>query len=132
MPVNCGHVKEMKHSTIVFVLWILFLLAVLLAPISEPAIFVLGGFKHFDKIAHFGLFMITGYIIVFGARFFSRFRYRMFFGIVFGLCLAVGTEFAQYLIPARNMSLYDLFADVLGLSVGLALYTFFRCRHDVR
>ena len=122
----------MKHSTIVLVLWILILLGVLLAPISEPAIPALGGFKHFDKVAHFGLFMITGYIIVFGSRFFSRFRYRMFFGIVFGLCLAVGTEFAQYLIPARNMSLYDLLADVLGLSVGLLLYAFFQHRHAVR
>ncbi len=120
----------MKHSTVVLVLWILFLLGVLLAPISEPAIPAPGGFKHFDKVAHFGLFMITGYIIVFGARFFSRFRYRMFFGIVFGLCLAVGTEFAQYLIPARNMSLYDLLADVLGLSVGLPLYAFFHVRRQ--
>ncbi len=122
----------MKHSTVVLVLWVLFLLGVLLAPISEPAIPALGGFKHFDKVAHFGLFMITGYIIVFSARFFSRFRYRIFSGIVFGLCLAVGTEFAQYLIPARNMSLYDLLADVLGLSVGLLLYAFFQHRHAVR
>ena len=122
----------MKHSTVVLVLWILFLLGVLLAPISEPSIPALGGFKHLDKVAHFCLFTITGYINVFSARFFSRFRYRMFFGIVFGLCLAIGTEFAQYLIPARNMSLYDLLADILGLSVGLPLYAFFHHRHAVR
>jgi len=56
----------------------------------------------------------------------------MFFGIVFGLCLAIGTEFAQYLIPTRNMSLYDLLADILGLSVGLLLYAFFHRKHAVR
>jgi VanZ family protein len=103
-----------------------------MAPIGEPSIPATGKFKYFDKIAHFGLFMTTGCIIVFGSKFFSRFRYRMFFGIALGLILAVGTEFAQYLIPARNMSLFDLLTNVLGLSLGLLLYAFLHHRYAVR
>ncbi len=112
----------MKWHIIVIVLWVLVLLGVLLAPIGEVEIPAPWGFKHWDKVYHFGLFAVTGFVGVFSARFLSLFRSRMLFGIVFGLFLAVSTEFAQSLIPARNMSLYDLFADIVGLGVALSLY----------
>ena len=114
----------MKRNLAVIIVWTLILLGLLLAPITESQIPTPGGFKHFDKVAHFGLFAITGLVSAFGARFLSRFRTRMLFGIAFGLFLAVCTELAQSLIPIRNMSLYDLLADVAGLSVGLLLYAF--------
>jgi len=108
------------------------LLGLLLAPIGETQIPTPGGFKHFDKLAHFGLFGVTGLVSVFGARFFSRFRTRMLFGIAFGLFLAVCTEFAQSLIPVRNMSLYDLLADVVGLGVALTLCAFLHHQAKLR
>ena len=114
----------MKRYIITLVLWTLFLLGVLLAPIGEAEIPAPWGFKHWDKVYHFGLFAVTGFVGVFSARFLSLFRSRMLFGIVFGLFLAVSTEFAQSLIPVRNMSLYDLFADIAGLGVALLLYAF--------
>ena len=113
--------KEMKRGIVVLILWTLILLGLLLAPIRETAIPAPGGFKHFDKVAHFGLFFVTGLISVLGASFLSRFRARMLFGILFGLFLAVGTEFAQSLVPFRNMSFYDLLADIFGLGLALAL-----------
>ncbi|KPK23129.1 MAG: hypothetical protein AMJ70_04235 [Dehalococcoidia bacterium SG8_51_3] len=114
----------MKSYTISLALWTLVLLCLLLAPISEAEIPVFGEFKHWDKFYHFILFAITGFVSVFGARFLNMFRSRMLFGVLFGMFLALSTEFTQSLIPCRNMSLYDLFADILGLGVGLSLYAF--------
>ena len=54
----------------------------------------------------------------------------MLFGIVFGLILALCTELAQSLIPCRDMSLYDLFADIVGLGAALSLYAFLY--HQIR
>ena len=104
----------------------------LLAPIGEAEIPAPWGFKHWDKVYHFSLFAVTGFVGVFGARFLSMFRSRMLFGIVFGLFLAVSTEFAQSLIPCRNMSLYDLFADIVGLGVVLSLYAFLHRQAELR
>ncbi len=114
----------MKLGPIVLILWILILLGLLLAPIRESQIPTLWGFQHSDKIAHFGLFFVTGLAGVFGATFFKSFRARMWFGIVLGLLLALGTEFGQAFLPVRNMSFYDLIADVAGLSVALLLSVF--------
>jgi len=114
----------MKRSLAILTLWTMALLGLLLAPIGETQIPSPLGFKHFDKVAHFGLFFITGLISVLGARFLSQFRSRMLFGIIFSLVLAVGTEFAQSFLPVRNMSFYDLLADIAGLVVALALCIF--------
>jgi len=101
------------------VIWTLMLLGVLLAPIRESFIPNLGGFQHWDKIAHFGLFAITGFISIYGAGFFSRFAAKVLFGLIFGLALALGTELGQYLIPFRDPDFYDLLADLAGLFLGL-------------
>ncbi len=42
---------------------------------------------------------------------------------MFGLALALGTEFGQSFVSTRSTSVYDLLADVLGLSLGLLIYT---------
>jgi len=122
----------MKRRIIVLVLWTLILLGLLLAPIGEAEIPAFGDFEHWDKVYHFGLFAITGFVSVFGARFFTLFRSRMLFGIVFGLFLALCTEFTQSLIPCRNMSLYDLLADIAGLGFALSLYAFLHRQAELR
>ncbi len=121
----------MKRRIIVLVLWTLILLGLLLAPIGEAEIPVFGEFKHWDKVYHFGLFAVTGFVSVFGARFLISFRSRMLFGIVFGLFLALCTEFTQSLIPCRNMSLYDLLADIAGLGFALLLYAFLHRQAEI-
>lgn len=118
----------MKRS-IVIPLWTLILLGVLLAPVAGTGIPALGGFKHFDKVVHFCLFAVTGFVCVFGAGFLHQFRSRIVFEIAFGLLLAAGTEFAQSFIPVRDMSPYDFLADTLGLGVGLLSYAFLHSRY---
>ena len=85
----------MKRGTVVIILWTLILLGLLLAPIRETQIPAPRGFQHIDKVAHFGLFFVTGLVGVLGASFLNRFKTRMLFGIAFGLFLAVCTEFVQ-------------------------------------
>jgi VanZ family protein len=114
--------REAKWGTVVLVLWTLILLGVLLTPIGEMNFPTPWGFKHWDKIIHFGLFAVTGFVCVFGASFLSQFKSRMIFGVVCSFVLAVGTELAQSFIATRSRSFYDLVADVVGLCVGLLLY----------
>lgn len=110
-------------GTIILVLWTIFLLSVLLAPISETEIPSPFGFTHFDKVAHFGLFFVTGIVSILGTKFISRFRTRVLFGIVFGLFIALSTELVQAYVPSRNADFYDLIVDVTGLSVAILLYS---------
>ena len=65
---------------------------------------------------------MTGFIGVYGARFFSRFGSRLTFGLFFSLFLAFGTEFAQRMISYRGGDFYDLMADLLGIFGALFVY----------
>ena len=56
----------------------------------------------------------------------------VFWGAIFGLFLAISTEFAQSLLPVRNMSFYDLFADIAGLGIALALCAFLHRQAKLR
>jgi len=112
----------MKIRTVLFALWTLMLLGLLLSPLRDNILPTFGGFQHWDKVAHFGLFAVTGFISIYGAGFFSRFGARVLFGLIFGLALAVGTELGQYFIPFRDPDYYDLLADLAGLFLGLLFY----------
>ena len=107
------------------------LLALLLLPIGNLAPEI-GGFRHWDKIAHLGLFAVTGFMSVYGASFFSRLRNRFIFALAFGLALAVGTELGQSFVSSRGTSLYDLLADFIGLSVGLTTYVLLYSQKGIR
>ena len=111
----------MKRGLTVIILWTAFLLVLMLAPIVETPMPTLLRFKYFDKVAHFGLFTISGLVYILGAGFLARFKTRVVFAIIFGLALAIGTEFMQSLVPLRDTSLYDLLADVLGLATAIVL-----------
>jgi VanZ family protein len=117
----------MKINTIILTIWTLLLLVVLLSPLKASVFPDLGGFRHFDKVVHFCLFAVTGFLGIYGSSFFASFRYRLLFGFIFGLVLAAGTELGQAFIPHRSPSLYDLQADLTGLSLGLLFYTWLYC-----
>ena len=110
----------MKIGTILWVIWTLVLLAVLLLP--GGGITPFKDFQHWDKIAHFCLFAVTGFLSIYGATFFPKFRTRCIFGLIFGLTLAIGTELGQSLIPSRTVSIFDFLADLAGLILGVLVY----------
>ena len=112
----------MKRGIFILVFWTVILFVVLATPIGEARMPTFGiCFKYWDKVYHLVLFVITGFVGVVGATFFSQFKIKVTFAFVFGLFLAVSTEFVQYLLPSRDMSLYDLLADVVGVCVALVL-----------
>jgi VanZ family protein len=121
----------MKIKTIIWVIWTFVLLAILLSPM-RGSIFSPGGFRYWDKVVHFGLFAITGFMSIYGAAFFARFRYRLIFGLVIGLMLAVGTELGQALVPSRDTSLYDFLADLAGLCFGVLAYVILYRQEGIR
>ena len=114
----------MKREFVILIVWMLVLWGLLLAPIGEEGIASDLGFKHWDKIAHFCLFGVTGFVGAFAASFFGFgvLRSRILFGMILGLFLAVCTEGAQSLIGFRNGSPHDLLADIAGLLAALLLY----------
>jgi VanZ family protein len=121
----------MKIRTVLWVIWTLALLAVLLLPLKD-GIFPPEGFRYWDKVVHFGLFAVTGFMSIYGASFFSKFSYRFIFGLIFGLVLAIGTEFGQSFVTSRSTSLFDLLADLIGLSLGLFTYTLLYRQKGIR
>jgi len=117
----------MKTRTILLVFWTLTLLFILLFPTKDSLSHDYLGFHHWDKVAHFGLFAVTGFVSILSTGFFSKFRSRLLFGLIFGLVLAFGTELGQYLIPCHYPEFYDLLADLAGLSLGLLSCTLVCC-----
>ena len=69
--------KERKREFAILSIWMLVLWGLLLAPIGEEGIASDLGFKHWDKIAHFCLFGVTGFVSTFGISFFSALRSRI-------------------------------------------------------
>jgi VanZ family protein len=109
------------YKILVLVLWTLVLIFIMTGPARDIPLAQVG-FRHWDKIAHVGLFGVTGLVSVYGARFFRRFGWRLAFGLAFSLFLAFGTEFAQSFIKYRTADFYDLMADLLGVFSGLFVY----------
>ena len=109
-------------------LWTIFLLGLLLGPVANVGQPIAGAFSHWDKVAHFGLFGITGLVAAYSADFLKPMRMRILFGLIFGLFLAVSTEAAQKLLPYRTSSFNDLVAGVAGVSLTLLLYALLRLR----
>ena len=83
---------DKKLTRLILLIVTMILLALLLAPIGESQIPSFLAFKHSDKVAHFGLFFITGLASVMGFEFLKLLRTRLIFGAVLGLFLALSTE----------------------------------------
>jgi VanZ family protein len=111
-----------KWPIAVLVIWTLALLFLLTAPMAGTPFPRTGIFYYSDKIAHVGLFAVTGFVSVFGARFFRRFGPRLVFGLCFSLILAFGTELLQSALSYRYGDVFDLMADLLGVFMGLFFY----------
>ncbi len=71
-----------------------------------------------DKVAHFLMFMILGYLI---PNAISSTPSRIKF-VCIGIFIAIGTEVAQQYIPGRGLELWDAIMDLTGLIVGYLLY----------
>ena len=114
----------MKPRLLILVLWMLFLFGILLYPVAWQN--VLPGPERitgFDKAAHIGLFAVTGFAIVFATTSRTRLRTRLLLAATAGVVLGAGAEISQHFIPHRTMDIYDFLADLVGLGLGLAVFS---------
>jgi VanZ family protein len=122
VSLNRKDLRSAWWTIAVLVMWTLVLLVLMSVPVAENRMPQTGVFRYWDKIAHVFLFGVTGFVNVYGARFFRRFGSRLAFGLIFSLFLAFGTESAQAFISYRTADVYDLMADLLGIFMGLFVY----------
>ncbi|MFA7543529.1 MAG: VanZ family protein [Candidatus Cloacimonadaceae bacterium] len=94
------------------ILWMLLIWVLSSIPSQQlPSYNVIG----LDKIAHFGVYFVWGILAN------LWFYYRQFSGKkvwaigLIMLALAAADESHQYFIPGRDLSIYDFFANALGL-----------------
>jgi VanZ family protein len=122
LNLNHTDIKTTRWTIVVLCLWTAVLVVLLTIPLAENPVPHTGVFRHWDKIAHVFLFGVTGFVNIFGARFFHRFGPRLSFGLAFSLFLAFGTEFAQSFLSYRTADVFDLLANLLGIFLGILLY----------
>ena len=107
----------MRTRFIVLAVWTLTVILLLVIPLGRdlPG----SGIRYFDKIAHFGMFFVTGFLSVYAFGFLSKLLPRLIFSMIFGAVLSLGTELGQSFISYRTASPFDLLADIVGLVFGL-------------
>ena len=86
-------------------------------PIEAP-------FNQFDKLAHFGLFSLLGFLISFGAFKSTRLplRKKAFLVLMTGVILSLLDEVHQSFVPFREPDVLDAAVDAAGIVLGLFAY----------
>ena len=76
-------------------------------------------FKYFDKVGHFMLVGIMGFLVnlFFNCQKIQVWRFKVLKGSVWVLIPISLEELSQGLLPGRNLSIYDWLSDVAGLVV---------------
>ena len=124
--------SKMVMPLVAFVGWTAIILLATLMPISEESIPAVGAFGHIDKLAHFLLFAVMTLIAVwFGRSFLGNLGSAVGFGVIWGLLLAGGTEFAQSFLPLRNMSALDFGANMAGVGFYVLMLVFDRTETEI-
>jgi len=117
----------MIRELLVLLGWTVILFVLMLAPVpSVPR--EVAGFAHWDKLAHFGLFAITGLVSAYSSKPLGHLRNRILFGLVFSGGLALATEGAQHFLASRSGTFVDFMADLAGLSLALLLFALWKLR----
>ena len=75
-----------------------------------------------DKFAHFGAYLVFGFLATFGATF-SRASLWVAGAVCWGYALS--DELHQSFVPGRDASIGDWFADAAGSIAGILLYLLF-------
>lgn len=79
-----------------------------------PAVGVFG----FDKIVHFGIYLVLCLLLHRSLRNQSKFpflrRHSLIMSIIVSILYGMTDEFHQLFVPGRSSSVYDLFANALG------------------
>ena len=85
-----------------------------------------GNLFSFDKIAHFGVFAMLSFLMTVG--FAKKYTYdklrkgHSLYGLVISLLYASILELSQAFVPDRQMNLFDLIANTMGVLGGFLLF----------
>ncbi|MBV6520869.1 MAG: hypothetical protein MNPFHGCM_00988 [Gemmatimonadaceae bacterium] len=111
------------------VLWALVILALTSVPASDLPNASL--FPGADKVVHFGLYAVLGFLAGNAGRGRSRSLAVLVLRVTVGIgVFAALDEVHQRLIPGRSMDVRDWLADVAGAIVGVCLIGFARKRRE--
>ncbi len=77
--------------------------------------------NYLDKVAHFAIFFFLAYAIL---KHYKKASQKIEW-LLWAMIGGVGTEILQQFIPGRNMDVYDVVADGLGV---VSAYYFFRTK----
>ncbi len=119
--------RHMVRELLVLLGWTAILLVLTLAPVDVVPRDALG-FQHWDKLAHFGLFAVTGVVGAYSSKPLGALRVRILFGLIFSGGMALVTEGAQHFLADRSGTFVDFLTDLAGLSLALLLYALWKLR----
>ena len=104
--------------------WILMMIAIYIessiSNISLPDL----GISFTDKLAHFGVFGIMGWVLTRG-MIISKVKYPILIAVIIGFVFAITDEWHQSKVPGRDADILDVVADLIGLIVFAYLYKLF-------
>jgi VanZ family protein len=84
------------------------------------------GFDPQDKLYHILFYTPFGYFLgrsLSSQNYFTKVKEKYWiFAILFGVLYGISDEIHQYYVPGRTMSIWDAFADGLGICLGVYLY----------
>ena len=86
-------------------------------------------FPHQDKVLHAGMYFLLSISMIVN-RDLCRAWSPVPVTFILGFIYAVSDEIHQSFVPGRDCSAGDLLADIVGLSIGLSLYLWYRRRHQ--
>ena len=84
-------------------------------------------FQHQDKVLHAGIYFLLSVSMIVN-RDLCRGFHPVPVIFTLGLIYAVSDEIHQSFVPGRDCSAGDLLADIVGLSIGLSVYLWYRRR----
>jgi len=113
------------------IIWALIILALSLfsgEKVNQLSIF---NFKFADKVAHFGMYFIFSYLIMYGFKNFylndivkhriQAYLFALLISIIFGGLMEILQMYAN---PTRSAEFYDFIADSAGTLLALILFEF--------
>lgn len=73
---------------------------------------------HVRELAHFGVYLVLGVLLI-NATNVKHFITALVIGIIY----AISDEIHQVFVPGRAFQVFDILIDVIGLSVGLLVFS---------
>jgi len=112
-----------RLAQLIWVISIVFVACVTLSPQMDLPV----DFKGADKVYHF-----LAYLWLAGVPFFGFQNVKIALaGSLIMLPLGIGLEYAQGFVPGRFFSVADMFANGIGVVLGLSLGKYFKSRYFV-